>query len=113
MMTTCIRYSSFAQAFTHPVDGLPDLGLTSQEDIPAVEEPTSVWTRAPTLQLLDEYERKKHLLISGRLRKKVLWDQIAVALKDYHFTPDQVSGRWKTLCQNYKNVKDANKKSGM
>ena len=52
----------------------------------------------------------------GKMREKTsFWTPVIEKLKEkgYNFTLEQISGSWKTLCRNYKSVKDGNKKSGI
>lgn len=72
------------------------------------------WTRPPTLLLIDEYAKYIHKCESGLMRKKDMWNQIQLKLKNegYTFSVDQIAGRWKSLMRGYKNIKDHNQKSG-
>ena len=78
-------------------------------------ENQSQWTRQPTLLLIYENERNKRQMDEGKLRKNSFWTLVTKKLQEegYNFTQEQISGRWKTLCRNYKSVKDGNKKSGI
>jgi hypothetical protein len=72
------------------------------------------WTRNATLLLIDLYKKYKDQILSGKIRKKVVWERIGKQMREegYSFNSDQVAGRWKSLLRAYKNVKDHNKKSG-
>ncbi|OWF38650.1 hypothetical protein KP79_PYT23065 [Mizuhopecten yessoensis] len=75
---------------------------------------TTVWTRAATLLLIDEYKSRMRLLTTGKLRKKSAWVQISKVLcsHGHNMTPSQCEGKWKTLLRGPKNVNDHNNKSG-
>ncbi|XP_060607941.1 uncharacterized protein LOC132760068 [Ruditapes philippinarum] len=72
------------------------------------------WTKEATLLLIDEYKIRQTKIDQGRLSKKRAFEQIAAELrmKGYVFSQDQCASRMKTIYRVYKNVKDANAKSG-
>ncbi|XP_056013267.1 uncharacterized protein LOC125672779 isoform X1 [Ostrea edulis] len=72
------------------------------------------WTRNATLLLIDLYKKYKDQILSGKIRKKVVWERITNQMRKegYSFHSEQVAGRWKSLLRAYKNVKDYNKKFG-
>ena len=78
------------------------------------EKGTYSWNRSSTLLLINLYSQFKNDIRCGKLKKKTLWERVSSELskQGYHFTPDQVCGRWKSLLRGYKNAKDHNKKSG-
>ncbi|XP_033758013.1 uncharacterized protein LOC117340361 [Pecten maximus] len=72
------------------------------------------WNRSATLLLLEDYRIISKKVEAGQKTKKSMWNEISANLKKrgYSYTPDQVSGRFKTLVRGYKNFKDHQKKSG-
>lgn len=72
------------------------------------------WTREATLLLIEEYKVRQSKIDNGRLSKKKAFEQIAdeLRLKGYAFSQEQCGSRMKTIYRAYKNVKDANAKSG-
>ncbi|XP_053374335.1 uncharacterized protein LOC123522846 [Mercenaria mercenaria] len=85
-------------------------GLTAQN----WETSAQLWKKEPTLLLISEYKEYQDCIDKGKIKKKVVWTEIAKHLSEegYNFTPDQVCSRWKTLMRSYKAVKDSNKRSG-
>lgn len=83
-------------------------------DPPRDEKGNNSLTRNATLLLIDCYKIYKNQILSGKIRKKVVWEKITSQMKEngYSFNSEQVAGRWKSLLRAYKNVKDHNKKSG-
>lgn len=83
-------------------------------DPPRDEKGNNSWTRNATLLLIDCYKLYKNQILSGKIRKKVVWEKITSQMKEngYSFNSEQVAGRWKSLLRAYKNVKDHDKKSG-
>ena len=72
------------------------------------------WTKNQTLLLISLYKEHQHLVNSGKIKKKTMWEIIRDAMKQkgYTFSADQVAGRWKSIMRAYKNVKDNNKQTG-
>ncbi|KAK6168712.1 hypothetical protein SNE40_019899 [Patella caerulea] len=68
------------------------------------------WTKANTLHLIDLYNKYIDKVNSGKMRKVILWKKIATDIGN--FTGEQVRGRWKTITNGYKRVKDQKNKSG-
>lgn len=83
-------------------------------DPPRDEKGNNSWTRNATLLLIDCYKLYKNQILSGKIRKKVVWEKTTSQMKEngYSFNSEQVAGRWKSLLRAYKNVKDHNKRSG-
>ncbi|XP_060085706.1 uncharacterized protein LOC132565115 [Ylistrum balloti] len=72
------------------------------------------WTKAQTKLLISLYKENEEKVSNGLMTKKCLWQKISNSFREktYNYTPDQVSGRWKTITRAYKSIKDHNKKSG-
>jgi hypothetical protein len=79
-----------------------------------VEASAQPWKKEETLLLISKYKNYQDSIDKGKIKKKVVWNEIAKQLneKGYKFTGDQVCSRWKTIMRGYKAVKDSNKTSG-
>ena len=74
-------------------------------------KPVAVGTTSNTTP--DTWVREKQKPDGWRkVEKNSFWTLVTKKLSEegYDFTQEQISGRWKTLCRNYKAVKDGNKK---
>ncbi|KAK0167676.1 hypothetical protein PV328_012438, partial [Microctonus aethiopoides] len=72
------------------------------------------WPHEAILLLIDEYEKRQHDFISGKISQKKLWIKISDQLKAYghNITGPQCQSKFSGMKKTYKKIKDHNNKSG-
>jgi len=107
---TNVPFQSDSQSTTcvEQTDSLP----ASSQELRQTGKP--YWSKEATLAFLHLYQDAKEKFDSPRFKNNAVWKEISDLLQKegFHFTADQVMGRWKTLLAAYRRVSDHNNKMG-
>ncbi|KAB0804627.1 hypothetical protein PPYR_01597 [Photinus pyralis] len=86
----------------------------NENDSENTEDISGRWSHEGILLLLDVYHTKSDLLVKGKIKQKLFWEQIASLInkKGYNVTAKQCQTKLATLKRQYKKIKDYNNTSG-
>ncbi|XP_033758049.1 trihelix transcription factor GT-3b-like [Pecten maximus] len=114
MCESCDGYFDSMQVFKEHQCYLEQEKEQSHQNLQQEQCKNCIWSKHATLMLIETYRKYENAVKSGKMRKKIVWDNISTVLKSsgYTITGEQVAGKWKSLTRAYKNVKDHNNKSG-